>query len=158
MATELELLDSLEKYEIVLGIATAQGMQTVLVEGTDPDGTVFSVPMKVADVMYFTEYGTITIPGRRVLEKSLAYASGLVNEYLSNIVDKILSGPWTEAQTEAMLRECCQKIGSTTKSIVATLGQNVGRLSGLLGQQDENKYLFDANELSKYVSCTLRKR
>lgn len=159
MASELALLDSLSKYELKLGIFTAEGIQTVPVSVEADDGTVSAIRMKIADVMYFTEYGTISIPGRRVLDRCLPRASLLLEDCLSKIVDEIFSGKATERSIEASLKACALKIESESRAIFSALAKEINVLGSLLENSDDsNKYIFNPGELSKYIRCSVSPR
>ena len=70
-STEIDLLHYLDKLTIEFGILDSEGNLILNVDLMDADNNITTYPMKVRDIMYFTEYGTISIPGRFILEKSL---------------------------------------------------------------------------------------
>ena len=106
--------------------------------------------------MFFTEYGTIQIPGSYILEKSLLYVNNNINEFISNITDKILNKEITQVnQLDNEFSIFCFKLENIIQGYAKTLLQNNNKLSAILSEQkkDDNKYFYDLLELSKYIKC-----
>lgn len=154
--TDIELLDSLSQYYFKFGIFTAEGQQEVNVDVINTDDTTTTIPMKIADIMYFTEYGTITIPGQHVFEKSTYYINYLLSEELSKLVDRILTNDITnETEIETILRALAIKVEQYIKSYMMSLIKKNNRLGSIINNKDSNKYIYNLNNLSKYVKCGL---
>lgn len=150
---EIKLLESLSKYYIEIGIFTAEGMKTVNIPVISSD-TNTSIQMKIADIMYFTEYGTISIPGTFVLEKSLVQINNLLNDEISRITDEILLGNFKNlSDIDSQFEILCFKIENIIQGYMRSMIQNQNVLSRILEKDNENKYLYDLDELSKYIKC-----
>ena len=157
---ELKLLGSLSEYYIEYGVFTSEGIKTVKinVEGEDQNT---SIEMKIGDIMFFTEYGTLTIPGTFVLEKSASYIDNLLNDEISDLVDEILNGEVTnESEIESYFRILCLKLENMIQGFMKSLIQNNSRLSEIVkgDKVDDNKYIYNLEELSKYIKCRYFKR
>ena len=154
LSTELELLDYLTKWQIEFGVLDAEGQQQVEVNILNTDNSISITQMKVRDVMYFTEYGTITIPGKFILEKSLLYINRILDEELSNMVDSIFKGEATLSSIERMYDEICLKIQDYVRNNMIIYITKTNQLGQIFNEgRDDNKYLYDLIELRKYIKC-----
>lgn len=154
------LLESLNDYYFQFGIFTAEGLQTVDVNISNTDNTITSIQLKLADVMFFTENGTMTIPGQRILDKSLYYANNLLDEELSNITDRIIMGKInTESELKTRLNALSLKLENQIQGYVRNIIKKNNRLGAIIHKdQDDNKYIYDLNKLSKYIKCKIIKK
>lgn len=154
LSTELKLLDYLTKWEIEFGILDAEGQQQVQVNILNTDDTVTTTKMKVRDVMYFTEYGTITIPGKFILEKSLLYIDRLINESLNNTIDDIFNKVASYNSIERDFNNLCLKIQNYIRNSMIIYITKTNQLGQIFNEgKDENKYLFDLFKLKDYIRC-----
>lgn len=157
--TDIQLLDSLSQYYFKFGIFTSEGQKTVDVDILNTDDTTTKVSMKIADIMFFTENGTISIPGQYILDKSLLYINRLLTEELSPLVDKILTGNSSEGEIENTLRRIALNVENYIRNYMQSVIQNNNRLGSIINEgADSNKYIYNLNELSKYLRCTLLKK
>ena len=159
MMNDIQLLDSLSHYYFQLGIFTSEGQQIIDVDVLNTDNTITKVSMKIADVMFFTEYGTITIPGQYILDKSLFYINKLLTNELSIIVEKIFLNNLQEGEIENILQKIAIKVENYIKSYMQNTIKKNNRLGSIINEgSDSNKYIYDLNKLSKYLKCTLKKK
>lgn len=157
--TSLELLDSLSRYYFQFGILTTEGQKTVEVSILNTDDTITKMPMKIADVMYFTEHGTITIPGQYILDKSLLYINRILTDELSKLTDRILEGNSNESEIENTFRRIARNVEDYIKNYMKTTISKNNRLGSIINTDvDSNKYIYDLNDLSKYIKCILLKK
>ncbi len=152
----LELLDFLNKCSIEFGIFDGNGQKIINATVYNTDDTTETKPMKVRDIMYLTEYGTITIPGKRILEKSLLYIKRLLKEEISKLIVEIFEKNINESYIISVYQRICLQVRDYIKNYMIALVGKTNKLSGLLGTQDTNRYLLDMFELSKYIECQLK--
>jgi hypothetical protein len=155
----LDLLESLSNYYIEFGIFTSEGMQTVNIPVSSED-TDTIMQMKIGDIMYFTEYGTLSLPGTFVLEKSLYQINYLLNESLSDLVDRILEEKiQNESEIDSYFQELCLKIQTLVQNYIRSIIQNNNKLDNLLNVDNtDNKYIYDLDKLSDYIKCKYFKK
>lgn len=155
----LDLLESLSNYYIEFGIFTSEGMQTVNIPVSSED-TDTIMQMKIGDIMYFTEYGTLSLPGTFVLEKSLYQINYLLNESLSDLVDRILEEKiQNESEIDSYFQELCLKIQTLVQNYIRSMIQNNNKLDNLLNVDNtDNKYIYDLDKLSDYIKCKYFKK
>lgn len=155
----IKLLDSLSHYYFQFGIFTTEGQQKVDINVLNTDNTTSKISMKIADVMYFTEYGTITIPGQYILDKSLLYINRLLTEQLSKLVDKILTGNSNQTDIENTLRIIALNTENYIRNYMRYVVKNNNKLGFIINKDvDSNKYIYDLTKLSKYLKCTLMRK
>lgn len=155
----LDLLESLSNYYIEFGIFTSEGMQTVNIPVSSEDKDTI-MQMKIGDIMYFTEYGTLSLPGTFVLEKSLYQINYLLNESLSDLVDRILEEKiQNESEIDSYFQELCLKIQTLVQNYIRSIIQNNNKLDNLLNVDNtDNKYIYDLDKLSDYIKCKYFKK
>ena len=155
----LNLLESLSNYYIEFGIFTSEGMQTVNIPVSSED-TDTIMQMKIGDIMYFTEYGTLSLPGTFVLEKSLYQINYLLNESLSDLVDEILEEKiQNESEIDSYFQGLCLKIQTLVQNYIRSMIQNNNKLDNLLNVDNtDNKYIYDLDKLSDYIKCKYFKK
>lgn len=156
---DLELLDSLSHYYFQFGIFTKEGEQKVDVNVLNTDNTITTVKMKIAEVMYFTEYGTVTIPGQFILDKSLVYINRILNTDISLLVDRILEGYSNPTEIETTLKRVAEKAENYIRNFMKNTIKKNNILGNIINEgKDSNKYIYDLNNLSNYLHCILLKR
>ena len=69
----IDNLKILNKFQIIFGIFQEDGSKVVEVNVLNLDDTTSTTKMTIADIMYMTEYGTIVLPGRHILDRCLEY-------------------------------------------------------------------------------------
>ena len=149
-----DLLKFLSKCSIEFGILNGEGEKLIDVDILNTDDTITTTKLKVADIMYFTEYGTVTIPGKHLLEKSLLYIRQLLNRELEILIPSILDGKETETSIRRRFYNICLRIQDYVRNYMATYISNNNRLGNIINEgKDENKYIFDLSKLSKYIRC-----
>lgn len=153
-STEIDLLHYLDKLTIEFGILDSEGNLVLNVDLMDADNNITTHPMKVRDIMYFTEYGTISIPGRFILEKSLQNINQLLDRELNQLTGEILEGGKDKSYIHNYIDRICLKIQNLVRNYMISYAQNNNRLGKIIHPDtDDNKYIFDLNELSKYIRC-----
>lgn len=154
----LDLLEYLNKCSIEFGIFDGNGQKIIDATVYNTDDTKETKPMKVRDIMYLTEYGTITIPGKRVLEKSLLYIKRLLKEEISKLIVEIFEKNINESYIISVYERICLQVRDYVRNYMIALVGKTNKLSGILGTDDQNRYVLDMFELSKYIECKLKIR
>lgn len=148
----------LEKFEIEFGIFQEDGSKVVEVNVLNTDDTISTTEMTIADIMYFTEKGTLVLPGRYILEKCLNYINNELDVILDEIITVIVENDINETDIFNRLQVFVINFQNYVKSLFICTIHNINNLGTLLNQKDENKYLYDLNELEKYIKCKVIKK
>ena len=67
---QIAIFETVSKYTIEYGIMPEDGSKMLSVSVLNTDDTLTTTKLSVEDVMYLTEYGTMTIPARFILKKA----------------------------------------------------------------------------------------
>lgn len=116
------------------------------------DGTVSTAKMKLSEIMYLTEKGTITIPAKPILRRVFQKINYELPEFLTDIFNKIREEKWGTTQLRDRLQWFNTRINeffipTAITEIIAS--DNV--ISGLLGEEEEQKYTYDLRKLKKFI-------
>ena len=154
---EISLLEFLSKCSFEFGILDGEGEKAVEVNILNTDNTITTTNMKVRDIMYFTEYGTITIPGKFILEKSFVQINELLDRELSILIDEIFEGGITKSHIRSRMEEIALKIKDIVRNYIVIFIQHNNRLGDIIhSDQDDNRYLYNLIELGKYIRCVAK--
>ena len=135
---EIDLLEFLSKCSFEFGILDSMGEQVVNVNVHNTDDTITVEKMKLKDVMYFTEYGTITIPGKFILEKSLLYINQLLDKELDKLIDEIFEKDITEDYIRKQMERIALNIQDYVRNYIGSYSTNNNRLGQII-HADEDK-------------------
>ena len=109
--------------------------------------------------MFFTEYGTIKLPGYRILEKSLFYINNIFTNDISKLTDKILENLVSEQTLEKELKNIEVKLENLIKNYINSLLNDYLRINKILNVKEPKYiYIFDIKELNKYIKCKIIKK
>ena len=153
----IDTLDELSKYSFEYGILSQDGVKTVKVNVLNPDETISAIDMKVADIMYFVENGTITLPAKHILQKSIYYLNDIINQRMSEILQEIITNNIESNQIENRLKQLEQEIEIRLKNFFKDSISSYNQLEHIIDKDTDTKELFNLNELSKYIKCKLVK-
>lgn len=155
---ELTVLESLKDYRIELGVLEEEGRKTIKIDVVDLNGSSSEIEMSVGDIMYFTEHGTLKFPARNVLEKCYMVVDHMINAELNTIVEDILENGLQESDIDNRFRILCFRIEQYARSFFINETSKINNLSEMLGQNDQNEYLYSLNSLSNYITCKFFKK
>lgn len=154
-----DLLKFLSSCSIEYGILDGDGEQKVNVNILNTDNTVTETKMKVKDVMFFTEYGTITIPGRFILEKLAPEVDQIINHDLDQILDDILYKEENRNSIRNKIDRLCLKIQDRIRQRLETYIKETNTLGSIIHPgKDDNKYIYNLLDLRKYIKCRAKFR
>lgn len=154
---DVDRLNILNKYSIEFGIFQEDGQKVVEVDVLNTDETTTKVEMTIGEIMYFTEYGTIMIPGKYILEKSLNYINTYIDVVLDDITTKILVDNISDNEIENIFKEFILKFENYVKSLFISYIKSNNIINNILGNNQQQKYVYDLRKLSKYIKCKLVK-
>lgn len=155
LTTQIVQLKALEKYVIEFGITTDVGTQILEVNILNTDDTISKMDMFVGDILWLTEYGTMTIPARPVLEKIKLWILRKIPYILDDIVDGIMYENWSNMDIQHKFIEFEFQINSEIKNIFDAVLKSNNTLADLLDVDDENRYLVSFDILKNYISCRI---
>lgn len=155
LTTQIAQLKALEKYVIEFGIMTDVGTQILEVNIFNTDDTISKMDMFVGDILWLTEYGTMTIPARPVLEKIKLWILRKIPYILDDIVDGIMYENWSNMDIQHKFIEFEFQINSEIKNIFDGVLKSNNTLADLLDVDDENRYLVSFDILKNYISCRI---
>lgn len=154
---ELELLDYLSKCSIEYGILDSNGERLVKATIYNTDNTTTVTKLKIKDIMYYTEYGTLTIPGKRIFQKTSLYIKRLMKEEYKKLVTDIFTKNISKTYITNQLNQLCLKVKNYIRNYMITFIAKANRLGSIIHEdEDENKYIYDMIDLSKYIECRLK--
>lgn len=155
---ELTILESLKDYRIELGVLEEDGRKTIKIDIVNLDGTKSDVEMSVGDIMYFTEHGTLKFPARNVLENCFVVVNNMIDLELNSIIEDILENGLQESDIDNRFRNLCFRIEQYARTFFISETSKINNLSEMLGQDDQNEYLYSLNSLSNYITCKFFKK
>lgn len=154
---KVKLIETLKRYYIEFGVLQEDEYVTIEVNILNTDDTISKVEMPVKDIVYFTEKGTITIPGKHILDRLLYLIDYRVNKILEEIVNGVFDDNWTEEYINDKLYELEAHLQIYIRAMIRN------ELSGsavntLLGIKNDNEYYYNFNVLERYIKCKIVKK
>lgn len=154
LSNNIELLDYLSNCSIEFGILDDFNQTLVNVNIKNTDNTITSTKMKLGDVMYYTEYGTLTIPGKFILEKITPEVENILEKGISEIIDVIIEEDQNVNFIKDSLNKICLKIEDKVKNYIVLYSKQHDTLGRIIYKDSaQNNYLYDLEALSKYIKC-----
>lgn len=151
---EIDLLDYLNSCSIEFGILNGDGELSLDVTILNTDNTTSIQKMKVKDIMYFTEYGTMVLPGKYILKKSLAIINNILSLELSKLIDELFIGDKNKSYIENQMRMICLKIQNQVKSFLINYITEYEKTGVLINKDlNQSEYLFPVKNLIQYIKC-----
>lgn len=151
---EIELLDFLNSCTIEFGILNGEGETSVDVKILNTDNSISTQKMKINDIFYFTEYGTLTLPGKYIFKKSLPIIKNILNLELSKLIDEIFEGDKNKSYIINRMNMICLKIRDQIRNFLINYIHDNNTLGLILNQDgDDNSYLFPIKNLIQYIKC-----
>lgn len=155
LTKQLSIIDELNNYYIEFGILTEDEFKMVEVNVLNTDDTITKIPMSIHDVMYLTEYGTLTIPARPVLQSALVWVNSELDSLIDKICDNVFNYNWTIYDIDSEMEKFAIKVKFHIQYEMESMIRSAANLASLINQKDENKYLFDLNKLKNYIKCRI---
>ena len=155
---DINTFETLKKYHIEFGVLVEDEFKTVEVNVINTDDTITKVPMFVGDVMYLTEYGTLTIPARPILDRALTWVNNELDKIIEDVFVGIFRYDWKEEDIDARMQRFSTEIQTYIQSQMELMIGSNSNLASLIKVEDENRYLYDLNKLKYYIKCKIFKK
>lgn len=155
---DINTFETLKKYHIEFGVLVEDEFKTVEVNVINTDDTITKVPMFVGDVMYLTEYGTLTIPARPILDQALTWINNELDKIIEDVFVGIFRYNWKEEDIDARMQRFSTEIQTYIQSQMELMIGSNSNLASLINVEDENRYLYDLNKLKYYIKCKIFKK
>jgi len=155
IVNKVDIVKLLNNYYIVFGILEEDKYREIKIDILNPDESISQALMSVGDVMYLTETGTITLPGKHILQRLLYEIDYKVNQIINEIIDNIFNNNWSEMQIDSKMEELELHLQEYIKSRIR--GEINGNISTLLGIKNDKEYLYNYQELERYIKCKVLK-
>lgn len=150
----IDVLDFISSCSFEYGILNEDGDQVVEVNIYNTDNTITTTKMKVKEVMFFTEYGTITIPGKFILEKVTPIIQQFLDLKLSNLIDRVLEKEITISEVRSELQRIALEIQSRIQQYLTNYIVDTNVLGDIIHPgKDDNRYIYNLLDLKKYIKC-----
>ena len=154
LSNQILTFQSLGDYLLEFGVFEEDSWKRVRVNILNADSTTTIIDMSIGEIMYFTEYGTLTIPAKPILEIILGWVNNQLDLIIDTIFDGVFNKNWTKKDIEEELNIFIIRANTYIKVFVKTFDDN-NFLSNLLGN---NKELYNLIDLSKYINIKLIKK
>lgn len=164
---ESELIESLSKYSIEIGVISEDTGREENKQENDEDDTkqkdtkkeTVSYGVTNAELMQIHENGSPTknIPARPVLDLTIMWTEKrLIKRVLNNIIEGVFEKNWGKVEIERELSRMCIRMENHAREIIY---DNDGTLEPNSPQVAERKKgnhpLFDTGQLAKSITCKL---
>lgn len=156
LAKSKEILDSLSKYRIVIGVVsketTREGQTTDII-------TKQTIGITNAELMFIHENGSPmrNVPSRPVLQYTIEWAQENLDEVLNECIEGVFEG-WTQSQVEKHLKIFCMRMENYARDMIY---QRDSRLEpnkpGTISAKGSDLPLFDTGQLARSITAELIK-
>lgn len=153
---QLDLIKSLEHYEVELGILKENQFVTVAISHGSGNTETFNVPIE--DIVYMSEYGTLSFPGTHILQYLLWWIDTQLTERLNKIIDYILERDWTENDIDIEMYNLESFINNFIKGYIAGQIKEMTFLADKTNQQGLTDFPVDISLLKNYIQCKIFKK
>lgn len=157
LVNKIKLINTLKKYYIEFGVLQEDEYININVNILNIDDTISKIEMNVKDIVYFTEKGTVILPGKHILTKLLYLVDIRINKILNEIVDGVLTDDWTENYIESKLYELEAHLQIYIRSIIRSELVS-SSVNVVLGIKNENTYYYNFDVLERFIKCKIVKK
>lgn len=156
ISTQLDLVRSLGKYEIELGILQNNQFLTVAVKHASGEKTEYRVP--VEDITYVIEYGTVQMPGTHILQYLDYWLDIQLTQRLNKILDGIFEREWTEDDIRIEMSNFEIAANNFIQSYISAQIKEMTFLADKTGQKGLVDFPVDVSVLRSYIQCRISKK
>lgn len=153
---QLDLVRSLGKYEIELGILQNNQFLTVAVKHASGEKTEYRFP--VEDIAYVIEYGTIQIPGTHILQYLDYWLDIQLTQRLNKILDGIFEREWTEDDIRIEMSNFEIAANNFIQGYISAQIKEMTFLADKTGQKGLVDFPVDVSVLRSYIRCRISKK
>lgn len=153
---EINLLNHLNNYYISIGlISDNDTYETITILDLDGE-TQIPVTMKVSDIIYQLDTGTINLPGYNIFEKIISKSSSEIINTIEYISENIFNSNYNEKSIELNLIELVNKINTIIiPSAISDIFNSSLYLSTISGIEGKPKELFDIKKIKNMIKSKL---
>lgn len=151
--SDFQRLSLLSDYTVQIEITNGEKYLTATSLGLD--GITSEINLTVSDIIYFTEYGTVTTPGYYMLERLLLYIEPYLDKVLDKIIDGICNDNWDKPQIELEFERFEVDINGLLPAYFAQYTDDIQFLAKTIGLQGNTAYLLDPQILQKYIKIKI---
>lgn len=153
---EINLLNCLNNYYISIGlISDNDTYETITILDLDGE-TQIPVTMKVSDIIYQLDTGTINLPGYNIFEKIISKSSSEIINTIEYISENIFNSNYNEKSIELNLIELVNKINTIIiPSAISDIFNSSLYLSTISGIEGKPKELFDIKKIKNMIKSKL---
>lgn len=156
ISTQLDLVKSLGKYEIELGILQNNQFLTVAVKHASGEKIEYRVP--VEDIAYVIEYGTVQMPGTHILQYLDYWLDIQLTQRLNKILDGIFEREWTEDDIRIEMSNFEIAVNNFIQSYISAQIKEMTFLADKTGQKGLVDFPVDVSVLRSYIQCRISKK
>lgn len=154
---KIDIVKKLENYYILFGILDEDKYQEINIDILNPDDTVSNAILPVKDVMYLTEAGTVTLPGKHILERLVFEIDYQINKIINEIIDNVFNDNWNDNEIDSKMQQLERHLQDFIRSRIRGEISTSG-ISALLGIKDDKEYLYHIDQLMQYIKCKVKKK
>ena len=153
---EINLLNQLNNYYILIGlISDNDTYETITILDLDGE-TQIPVTMKVSDIIYQLDTGTINLPGYNIFEKIISKSSSEIIDTVEYISENIFNNNYNEKSIELKLIELVNKINTIIiPSAISEIFNSSLYLSTISDVKGKPKELFDIKKIKNMIKSKL---
>ena len=141
---------------IEFGIFDEEGSQLETITVLNLDGTKSTAKMKLSEIMYLTEKGTITIPPKPVMRRIMEQVQYWMPRVVAEIFDKIKSENWGIPEIRDRLVLFNKQINDLyIPNAIASILSSDNVISGILEAEHDQNYTFDLKKLKKFIKSRI---
>lgn len=148
-----ERLAYINKARFSIGIHDDIGDKIEEVTIFNLDGSTTKTELPLADIMYYTEYGTITLPAKKVLRTIARKIKYDFQKTLPELIHHIVHDNYDEEDIRNFLilyNE--QKINNLfIEEAINEILASDNVISGILGEEEDTHYTYDLKKLKKFI-------
>lgn len=148
----------LSGYQISFGINDEDANVMIPVEIMNTDGTRSKTMLSLEEIVYFTEKGTIMIPGRNLLERFVNSNNERLQNEFNNITQQFVNGDVNKDGVLSSLNNLAFNLENELQAQYISANANETTLADILGEEVEQNYIFDLKKLAPYLHCKIVKK
>lgn len=157
---KLENLDRITNYfnlvRITFGIFDDVGNQVEEITVLNLDGTTSKAKMKLSEIMYLTEKGTITIPPKPVMRRIMEQINYWLPRVTAEIYEKIRTENWDIPEIRDRLVLFNRQINDLyIPNAIASVLSSDNVVSGILNEKEDQNYTFDLKKLKNFIKSRI---
>ena len=151
-----DTLKYLDKVRFEFGIFDEDANRVETIKVLNLDGTTSSQEMKLSDIMYLTERGTITIPSKPILRNTMRQIQYEFPSLTNKIVHNVIHENWTKKEIREELQLFNNRINYVLiPNAIQMIISSDNVISGILNAEEDQNYTFDLKKLQKFIKSEI---